>query len=122
MVQLSGSGTGPMALKLAPIASTTLTVTPRANPSATGVVALDVRVTANDGTSPNGRVTVSVNTFTTTIDVNNGRGTLFVPLTASGTYAVHASFVSFGPWSSSNADTQITVVPGSPPKKRAVRH
>jgi len=85
------------------------------------LVVLDVRVTATDGTLPNGRVTLSVGTATTTFDVNNGRGTASL-LTAPGTYAVHASFVSFGPWGSSNADTQITVVPGSPAKKRAVRH
>ena len=109
-------------VQLAPLASTTVTVTPRANPAATGVVAFDVRVTANDGTSPNGRLTLTIGSFSSTVDVNSGRATVFAPLNTAGTYPVHASFTSFGPWNPSNADTQITVVLGSPPKKRAVRH
>lgn len=109
-------------VQLAPLASTTLTVTPRANPAATGVVAFDVRVTANDGTSPNGRLTLTIGSFSTIVDVNSGRATVFAPLNTAGTYPVHASFTSFGPWNASNADTQITIIPGSPPKKRAVRH
>ncbi|HEX7137210.1 MAG TPA: Ig-like domain-containing protein [Vicinamibacterales bacterium] len=111
-------------VQLAPIVATTTTVTPSANPAATGVVSFDVRITASDGTSPNGRLTFAVGgtTSNTIIDVNNGRARFFVQLLAAGTYPVHVSFTSLGPWNPSNADTQIVIVAGSPPKHRSVRH
>jgi hypothetical protein len=109
-------------VELAPLASTSLTITPRANPAGAGVVAFDIRVISSDGTSPNGRVAFSAGTFSTTVDVNNGRATVFAPLNTAATYSLHATFTTFGPWGASNADAQVTVVPGKPPKKRAVRH
>jgi hypothetical protein len=108
-------------VQFAPISATSVTIAPRANPVAAGLVTFDIRVTSANGSSPNGRVSVSAGTFSTTADVNNGRATvsaLFTP----GSYPLHATFTSFGPWASSNADGQVTVVPGTPPKKRAVRH
>ncbi|HEY2324500.1 MAG TPA: Ig-like domain-containing protein, partial [Thermoanaerobaculia bacterium] len=107
---------------LAPIVNTSISITPRANPAATGVVAFDVRVSATNGTQPNGRVTLSVGAFTATVDVNNGQATVFAPLNTPSTYPVHATFTSFGPWQTSSTDSQITVVQGAPAKKRAVRH
>jgi hypothetical protein len=109
-------------VELAPLASTTVTITPRANPVAAGVVSFDIRVSAADGSSPNGRVAFSAGTFSTTVDVNNGRATVFAPLNTAGTYPLHATFTTLGPWTASNADAQVVVIPGAPPKKRAVRH
>ena len=109
-------------VELAPIFNTATTVTPRKNPAATGVVAFDVRVSAANGSLPSGRVTLSAGLFSTTVDVNNGLATVFAPLTTAATYQVHATFTSSGPWQTSNADTQVTVVQASPAKKRAVRH
>jgi hypothetical protein len=54
--------------------------------------------------------------------VNNGTASPSTFLTVPGTYTVHATFTSFGPWATSSADVQITVVPSLPPKRRAVRH
>lgn len=109
-------------VELAPLASTTLTITPRANPAGAGVVAFDIRVSAADGTSPNGRVAFSAGTFSATVDANNGRATVFAPLNTPATYFVHATFTTLGPWTASSADAQVTVIPGTPPKKRSVRH
>ena len=109
-------------VELVPIVNTAVTITPRANPAATGVAQFDIRVSAADGTSPNGRVTLSAGAFSGTVDVNSGHAAFFAPLNTPATYQVHATFTSFGPWATSNADSQITVVQGSPSKKRAVRH
>jgi hypothetical protein len=108
-------------VQLAPIANTSVTVTPRANPPVAGVVPLDIRVSATDGTLPNGRVTLS-GSVSVTVDVNSGHATVFVPLTTPATYQLNATFTSFGPWATSHADSQITVVQAQPGKKRAVRH
>ncbi len=109
-------------VELAPIVNTSMTITPRANPAVAGVVQFDVRVSAADGSSPNGRVALLAGNYTVTVDVNNGHATFFAPLNTPGTYQLHATFSSLGPWATSNADSQITVVQGSPSKKRAVRH
>jgi len=109
-------------VELAPVVSTSITITPRANPSATGPIGFDVRVTAANGTAPNGRVRLDTANISTIIDVNNGTASPSTFLTVPGTYTVHATFTSFGPWATSSADVQITVVPSLPPKRRAVRH
>ncbi|HEX3580684.1 MAG TPA: hypothetical protein VH087_02905 [Thermoanaerobaculia bacterium] len=117
----AGLGIYEAIVQLAPIANTSITITPRAT-AAVGVVAFDVHVSATDGSLPNGRLTLSAGSSTNTVDVNSGHAIVSVSLTAPAVYQVHATFTSLGPWAQSNADAQITIVPGSPPKKRAVRH
>lgn len=109
-------------VELAPVVSTTITITPRANPASAGAVGFDIRVSAANGSLPNGRVAVSAGNSVVLANVNNGSVSLTAPLNTPGTYPVHVTFTSLGPWAGSSADTQVTVVPGFPPKKRAVRH
>lgn len=117
----AGLGIYEAIVEFVPLVNTLITITPRAT-AAAGVVAFDVHVSGSDGSLPNGRLTLSVGSSTTTVDVNSGHATVSVSLNTPAVYQVHATFTSFGPWTQSNADTQITIVAGSPAKKRAVRH
>lgn len=108
-------------VELRQFVNTTISINPHTTAPA-GVVAFDIRVSATDGSLPNGRLTFSVGSSTYVVDVNGGHAVVFAPLPVPATYQIHATYTSFGPWSQSNTDAQITIVQGGPSRKRAVRH